>query len=264
MASNRSKDNPIYGSASPLPLSVLPTHEQVLKRCMDVKQELQQNSGKTRIPLTEILKPVVQEIESTWKKASLPTMNSKSTLRKLELYYQAGFKAPHTQDFKDFQSLKPKLFDICTCRCQRLKCRDVGCTNVCTEKEEGSEIGESEAGREKKDDRPNVYCSLVHLDCKCSVKVDKRELSFLFDQRKIKRKMLIGTVDQKVTATLSKVAERKANEEAQEEREVARRESLRRDQDEANAAFFAESNDQEPSTSSSKEDFSWEPETKKL
>ena len=84
MASTRSKDSCTFGSAAPLPLSVLPTYEDVLKRAVAVKQELVNELGKKNIPLNDYLQPVAEEVEAIWATASLPTTKSRSIYRKLE------------------------------------------------------------------------------------------------------------------------------------------------------------------------------------
>ena len=75
-----------------------------------------------------------------------------------------------------------KLFDISSCQCAVLTCGSV----ICSQKD----------------------CNNIHgIDCICSVKVPKREVAFLLDQRG-PRQMYIGPVDSDVTSQWDRARER--------------------------------------------------------
>ena len=142
-------------------------------------QELLEKTGKKKVSKGDIFKVVFDEVHSIWERASLPTVSERQIYRKLEKFYLDGSKAPHTNYYKSFLSLKPKLFHICTCKYPRLKCTVVGCTKIATEKEEqDEEEGEKD---ENEVENPDVFCDSVHIDCTSGTKVDKCQLSF--DQR---------------------------------------------------------------------------------
>ena len=68
----------------------------------------------------------------------------------------------------DYLALLEQLFDICSCTCPIVTCEVSRC---CVD-----------------------HCEEIHIQCKCVIKVPKRELKFLIDQRN-EQKMYIKTID---------------------------------------------------------------------
>ena len=125
-----------------------------------------------------------------------------------------------------------KLFDICSCTCPQVTCGEAAC------KEEN--------------------CHGIHIKHifgfgrQCSARVDEKELPFLMDQRG-KREMFIGGIHLKDTEILQQDSERAQVRQVQlreaQGREAKERERVatqKKQQAEANRAFFSETTEELP------------------
>ena len=74
-----------------------------------------------------------------------------------------------------------EFFDVCSCTCPSASCFQVNCKAK--------------------------NCDEFHLACKCDVKVPKREIQFLLDQR-CARKMIIADIDRNVSRMWARAAAR--------------------------------------------------------
>ena len=231
----RSKEDQIFGFPSLLPENVLPTRSDILKRMLLSKQSLAETTGKTIIPVTQIVKPIIGEVILLWGKASLPTIAYKGIEKALsKLWEQAKNGLKNEKAKEQVQMEKLQLFDICSCKCKRISCEQKGC---------------------KSDD-----CEEVHIDCTCEPlkMVPERELSFLFDQRESRKMMMLG-VDGKVTQCRKRAQKREAAFEAQKEKEKKRVQNESENQAQANHNFFDEGADDEMEEDMVSSDKDWEP-----
>ena len=121
-----------------------------------------------------------QDCSEIWEKAIgdrkvAPLLSQKVIEERLRKLYSRGIginKNKNVSKKAAFQEGMKELFDICSCFCPTASCQDVRCkTNE---------------------------CDGYHLDCHCDIKVPKREVQFLLDQRD-ERKMKIAGADLKVT-----------------------------------------------------------------
>ena len=217
----RSNEHKVIGSASSFPENVLPTKSDVVKRTQLSKDHLEFSTGKQKIPVSQILEPVLEELGQLWQKASIPTISKsgiEKAVSKLWEHSKQGLK--NEQSKTRAQDENQRLLDISACKCKQISCVQAKCqTDACDD---------------------------LHLDCKCdsSKRVPQREIKFLFDQRG-PRKMLMSGIDRKVTQSLKRSFDKVEAFEAQREREKRRR----KDEEENNAAatreFFAEEADEE-------------------
>jgi hypothetical protein len=200
-ASLRSKDHEIIGSPSKLPENVLPNKEDVLKRLLLSKEVILANSpgDKAKPKVEKFAQVVVAELIMIWDKFSIPTVTHRAILNALCALWRKATSEWVKNDSKkaEAEAEKLQLFDICSCKCKRILCKDARCT-----------VEE---------------CEELHFTCSCVAdkKVPVRELSFLFDQRE-SRKMVMGGLDKKVTGTLKRAEKRNAAFELQEEKEEKR------------------------------------------
>ena len=65
----------IFGTPSYFPKSVLPTYDDVNKRCLLSKEEISVTLKKPKIE--QIIEPVVVEVKEIWLKSSIPTVSQK-------------------------------------------------------------------------------------------------------------------------------------------------------------------------------------------
>ena len=122
--------------------------------------------------ISKFAQPVAHDLMEVWQKASIPTVKVAAVENKLKSLYEKA-RACETKN-KAFDE-GPRLFDICGCQCSQVSCAKVGCAST--------------------------ECKLFHIFLasapkKCSIRVDAKELPFLFDQRG-RREMMIGGVHRK-------------------------------------------------------------------
>lgn len=168
-AATRKKTScPVYGRASELPITQLPTIGNVMQFYMSRKSE----HSKTT-PASKIVNEVAKNVIDVWIKAGIPTITLRSTGHKLENLHQElrslmkkKGKIKET-GIKELRVNSSKLFDISACKCSDF---DACCCE-----------------REKR------------------IPTDERE--FITDQRGARR-MVIGTIDRKTTSRIRKRKER--------------------------------------------------------
>lgn len=172
--------NTIFGHPATLPSSQLPTKDEVFKCYLWYrnKAEKERRSQNTR----ELAKFVANDIIDIWHKASLPTIDYANVLQSLLRTIEQGKKIqkypPARRDSEIFSQKEESfndLFNICTCRCVQKGIID-------------------------------------RSNCPCPVKVPAIEWNFWLDQN-TERKMIIGSLDTKVTEQLQKRHERKQKQE---------------------------------------------------
>lgn len=174
-----STQHSVFGQSATLPQCQLPVKEDVF-RCYLWHRD---NCGADEVQCRrELLKLTARDIITVWDKASIPTIEQKSVINKLErLISSANNLQKYNSEkrksttFKSERSSFDCLFDICSCKC----------------------VSRGQFNREV---------------CKCKVKIPSIEWSFFLDQNR-ERKMVIGHVDLEVTATLQKRSLRKEREE---------------------------------------------------
>ena len=104
----RSNEHKVIGSASSFPENVLPTKSDVVKRTQLSKDHLEFSTGKQKIPVSQILEPVLEELGQLWQKASIPTIN------------ESGIEKAVS---KLKQDENQRLLDISACKCKQIiKC----------------------------------------------------------------------------------------------------------------------------------------------
>ena len=176
-------ENPIYGHPQALPTSQLPTEEDALRYIDKLRLEEQEKLNASHWKLVNksaIVSRAAQDIVNLWQQAvrdrdKIPVLDVKIVTTRLQrLYEKCRAILRSKQNVVDSMKVDiKKLFDICSCQCQRIDCESIKCKLK--------------------------SCDGFHLDCKCKVKVPKREIKFLLDQRG-DRKLHIGNVDAPVSS----------------------------------------------------------------
>jgi hypothetical protein len=139
------------------------------------------------------IKEAALDVSNMWIKTvedrtKVPQVSQKLVEDRLRKIYDKGLgivKNKKQQEIPGFKEYIGKLFDNCSCTCFDISCKVAKC-------------------KLKK-------CDGFHLDCRCEVKVPKREVMFLLDQRR-SRKMKIEGVDPKLTGLWDRTEEREAGE----------------------------------------------------
>lgn len=170
---------PVFGLPEKLPVSQLPTYNDVMKYYLFIKYELKTDKTTKEPTVHDISEKLAQEVLDIWQKASLPTVSRKRVLQLIRVYhdkYRSLMKPYHgrqtninyQQKINTFTAESHRLFDICSCKCKLIS------------------------------------------NCSCSKdsRVPKEEIFFLLDQRTA-RKMMIGGVDLAATIKNKKKQERK-------------------------------------------------------
>ena len=195
MASSRTRaktEHPLFGHPADLPASQLPTVGDALKLILKYKSE--DDDGNIRFGNKNLaIKQAALDVSNLWMKAvsdrtKVPLVSQKLVEDRLRKIYDKGLGIVKNKKQKEFPGFKEdmgKLFDICSCTCLDISCKVAKC-------------------KLKK-------CDGFHLDCRCELKVPKREVMFLLDQRR-SRLMKIEGVDPKVTALWNRTEEREAGE----------------------------------------------------
>ena len=82
----RSNEHKVIGSASSFPENVLPTKSDVVKRTQLSKDHLEFSTGKQKIPVSQILEPVLEELGQLVQDGThLPTGSCANMLQLLVL-----------------------------------------------------------------------------------------------------------------------------------------------------------------------------------
>ena len=181
----------IFGQPTKLPSSQLPTKDDVFKCYLWYRNIAEETrSQNTR----EVAKYVANDIIDIWNKASIPTNSYANVVQSLQRLIEQGKevqKYPPARRESEVFCQKEKsfkeLFNICTCRCVQKGIID-------------------------------------RSNCSCPLKVPVCEWEFWLDQNS-ERKMVIGSLDTKVTEQLQKRYERKEKQENFKSKYLETRES---------------------------------------
>lgn len=174
MATRQLTRHAIFGDSCDLPQNVLPTNLQVAKRFLQLK-ERRNDCNKDKY------KTVADDVVGLWDKASIPTIQNQSVVKRVEVLITTGAELCRSKSSckrkADFQSNLDSLFDIAACKCL---------------------MSYNDSTKE------------VTLSCKCprESKVPQMEQLFLLDQRN-SRRMFIGGVDVVATTSLQRRLKRK-------------------------------------------------------
>jgi len=162
-----------------MPTNMLPTYTDLMKKYIQLRQDLKTDNGKYPSFL-DISHKLCYEVEALWEMASLPTVTHAQAIEKLRSFhdkystilkvYKRNKDQPNYQRrLSDFRDKANILFDLSKCK-----------------------------------------CSDMVSNCKCATehKIPANERQFIQDQRG-PRKMIIGGIDQEATSKLKRKAERK-------------------------------------------------------
>lgn len=174
---------PVFGLPEKLPVSQLPTYNDVMKYYLFIRYELKPDKTTKEPTVHDISERLATEILDIWRKASLPTVSFKRVLqlirsyhdkyrRLLKPYQGRQTNKKYQEKITEFVTESQRLFDICSCKCK-----------------------------------------LINSECTCSKdsRVPKEEVSFLIDQRTT-RKMMIGGIDLVATVKNMKKMRRQEKE----------------------------------------------------
>ena len=198
MANNLKKStlHPILGQPDELPKLQLPTKLDILRYILKLKcdAEVKQDTHNKRFAnKTDFISIATDEVIKIWDQALnengiSPIIQYKSIYNKLSRLFDKChvMRKRKEKEIFEFKLCLNELFDICSCQCPPADCESFNC---------------------KQQDCPGF-----HLNCHCKVKVPKREIQFLIDQRG-ERSRKIGSVDQKVTTKWKKRKEREEKSE---------------------------------------------------
>jgi hypothetical protein len=174
MATRNVSRHDIFGNARELFNNVLPTNLQVAQHFLFIKTR-KNESNKDKY------KDVSDAVISLWSKASIPSIQSQSVVKRVESLICTGSELCRSKSSSKrkatFETSLNSLFDIAACRCA---------------------ISYDESSKQ------------VSLVCNCprDFKVPKDEILFLYDQRN-SRQMFIGGVDITTTNRLQKRLKRR-------------------------------------------------------
>lgn len=191
MAASRSTrkqvEHGVFGHPSDLPPSQLPTLGDVLRQVWKYKCEEEEVTQRKFVQKNDALNQALSDVSDLWEKAignrkEVPLISVKAGIGRLKRIYEKGIDLNKKKIKNDSPKVKEeilkfkdnmlKLFDICSCSCSSISCQLVRCKLK--------------------------QCDGFHLDCRCDIKVPKREIMFLIDQR-TDRKMKIDGIDKPVT-----------------------------------------------------------------
>ena len=125
------------------------------------------------------IKSAISVVTEKWEMAvadrkKIPLKSTRAMESKLKRVYDNGISLNANTKEKDdsenekvtkFRNETKTLFDVCVCQCSRISCETANCKIA--------------------------SCEEVHLNCSCDVKVPKRELKFLFDQREQRKNVYL-------------------------------------------------------------------------
>ena len=229
MATKRTRtytNHPIFGQPSDLPANVLPTNGDVLRYVWKVKCDMEETAVGKRFKAADkntTIKQAISIVTEKWEMAvadrtKMPLKRTKAMESQLKRMYDKGFNLNANTKNKEhtkvtqFREEMKTLFDVCLCQCSQVSCETVYCKIT--------------------------SCEEVHLSCSCEVKVPKRELKFLFDQRG-DRKMYIGGVDENVTSMWDRAAERERREDDRLAKKQRDEEICEKEREEAQKLFLS-------------------------
>jgi hypothetical protein len=176
VATRLSTKHSVFGQPQQLSSRQLPTKDEVF-RCYLWHRSNLFEQGEKSSSTKQIVKLVADDVINIWNKGSIPVIAYRSVLKALEKLIEKGKDLQKyltdkrsSTSFQVDESRFRELFDICPC-----KCLNKGI--------------------------------LARDQCQCAIKVPVVEWDFWRDQ-KSDRKMVIGPVDEEITAALQKRCER--------------------------------------------------------
>lgn len=126
--------DPVFGNPRDFSGNVLPTHEDLMKCYLWVRQELKQSSNKEPT-VFQISTVLYGKLIVIWKKASIPVLSKARVMTLIRAYHEKHMrllKQPKAklsseqyqkrlEQFK--QESREKLFDISACKCVFFSCK---------------------------------------------------------------------------------------------------------------------------------------------
>ena len=116
-----STQHSVFGQPAHLPPRQLPTKEDVFRCYLWHRDNCSADELQSR---RETLKLTATDVIGVWNKASIPTIEEKSVLNKLDRLVNAGNKLQkyplakrQCASFQSDESSFKELFDICSCKC---------------------------------------------------------------------------------------------------------------------------------------------------
>ena len=178
-------EHAVFGQADPFSAHKLPLHGEVLRNCLRYKCEAGRFAD-----VNEILKQAALDVFAIWARTigdrlTILLLNQKTIENKLKRLYKKGLLVNKNKrnlvKLNEFKMEMGQFFDVCSYTCPSASCFQVHCK---TKNFDG-----------------------FHLDCRCDVKVPKREIHFLLDQR-CAWKMVIADIDRNVSRMWARAAAR--------------------------------------------------------
>ena len=134
------------------------------------------------------MKKAALDVSAIWARAIgdrliIPLLHQKTIKNELKRLYKKGLLVNKNKVVKlnELKTKMGKFFDVCSCTCPSASCFQVHCKAK--------------------------NCDGFHLACKCDVKVPKRAIQFLLDQR-CAREMVIADIDRNVSRMWARAAAR--------------------------------------------------------
>lgn len=188
---------PIFGPPKDLPVSKLPTYEDVLRCCFNEHYNITLKTNKT-FSFSEVVSIVAPKVKALYDKASIPTVTNYRIIQLIISYHDSyrklmkSFKRDKEKEtfqkkVAEFKAKALFLFDIAACKCtMTYSCSCQKVPEVC-----------------------DCECP-ISISCKCNKtkKIPSLELKFMYFQRNF-GKGKIGGVDVKETKKIIKRNERK-------------------------------------------------------
>ena len=138
--------------------------------------------------MNEIVKKAALDVSAIWARAigdrlTIPLLDQKTIENKLKRLYKKGLLVYKNKrnlvKLNEFKMEMGEFFDVCSCTCPSASCFQVHCKAK--------------------------NCDGFHLACMCDMKVPKREIQFLLDQR-CARKMIIADINRNVSRMWARAA----------------------------------------------------------
>ena len=178
-------EHAVFGLADPFSAHKLPLHVEVLRNCLRYKCEAGRFAD-----VNEIVKQAALDVFAIWARTigdrlTIILLDQKTIENKLKILYKKGLLVNKNKrnlvKLNEFKMEMGQFFDVCSYTCPSASCFQVHCK---TKNFDG-----------------------FHLACRCDVKVPKREIQFLLDQR-CAQKMVIADIDRNVSIMWTRAAAR--------------------------------------------------------
>ena len=182
---SKGTEHAVFGQADPLFVHKLPFNGEVLRNCWRYKCEAGRFSD-----VNKIVKKAALDVFAIWARAvgdwlTIPLLDQKTIENKLKRLYKKGQLVNKSKrnlvKLNEFKMEMDEFFDVCSCTCPSVSCFQVH-------------------GKTKN-------CDKFHLACRRYVKIPKREIQFLLDQR-CARKMIIADINRNISRMWARAAAR--------------------------------------------------------